>query len=79
MDPVLSADLDRLPELLQAARDFAVQEVSGLDNRPVARLGKTPAPDPLPDGGAGAFQPGSVRARRRTAINRKDATWQSSP
>ncbi|MFB7243532.1 aspartate aminotransferase family protein [Streptomyces populi] len=54
MDPVLSADLDRLPELLQAARDFAVQEVSGLDSRPVARLGKTPAPDPLPDGGAGA-------------------------
>ncbi|WP_406836059.1 pyridoxal phosphate-dependent decarboxylase family protein [Streptomyces sp. AHU1] len=53
MDPALSDDLDRLPELLQAARDFAVQEVSGLDNRPVARLGKAPAPDPLPDGGAG--------------------------
>src|SRR6185436_20393475 len=54
MYPALSDDLDRLPELLQAARDFAVQEVSGLDGRPVARLGKAPAPDPLPDGSAGA-------------------------
>ena len=33
MHPALSDDLDRLPELLQAARDFAVQEVSGLDGR----------------------------------------------
>jgi hypothetical protein len=40
---------------------------------------QTRRPDEPPDGGAGAFQPGSVRARRRTAINRKDATWQSSP
>ncbi|MFD5636450.1 pyridoxal phosphate-dependent decarboxylase family protein [Streptomyces sp. NPDC127077] len=54
MYSALSGDLDRLPELLQAARDFAVQEVSGLDGRPVARLGKAPVPDPLPAEGAGA-------------------------
>ncbi|MFH8388765.1 pyridoxal phosphate-dependent decarboxylase family protein [Streptomyces sp. NPDC018036] len=54
MHPALSGDLDRLPELLQAARDFAVREVAGLDGRPVARLGKAPAPDPLPAAGAGA-------------------------
>ncbi|MFF2362863.1 pyridoxal phosphate-dependent decarboxylase family protein [Streptomyces sp. NPDC058122] len=54
MHSALSGDLDRLPELLQAARDFAVQEVSGLDSRPVARLGKAPVPDPLPAEGAGA-------------------------
>ncbi|MEY2247703.1 aspartate aminotransferase family protein [Streptomyces sp. BF23-18] len=54
MHPALSDDLGRLPEILQAARDFAVQEVSGLDGRPVARLGKAPVPDPLPGRGAGA-------------------------
>ncbi|MFD8740150.1 pyridoxal phosphate-dependent decarboxylase family protein [Streptomyces sp. NPDC059618] len=54
MHPALSDDLDRLPELLQAARDFAVREVAGLENRPVAGPGKAPAPDPLPAAGAGA-------------------------
>ncbi|MGW1069606.1 pyridoxal phosphate-dependent decarboxylase family protein [Streptomyces aureus] len=54
MDPALSDDLARLPELLQAARDFAVQETGGLDRRPVAGLAKAPAPDPLPEEGAGA-------------------------
>lgn len=54
MDPALSDDLARLPELLQAARDFAVQEMGGLDRRPVAGLAKAPAPDPLPEEGAGA-------------------------
>ncbi|MER5386281.1 pyridoxal-dependent decarboxylase [Streptomyces sp. NPDC002688] len=54
MHPTLADDLERLPELLQAARDFAVEEVSGLDRRPVAQLGKAPAPAPLPAEGAGA-------------------------
>ncbi|MEU4083473.1 pyridoxal phosphate-dependent decarboxylase family protein [Streptomyces aureus] len=54
MDPALSDDLARLPELLQAARDFAVQEMGGLDRRPVAGPAKAPAPDPLPEEGAGA-------------------------
>jgi glutamate/tyrosine decarboxylase-like PLP-dependent enzyme len=53
MDPTLTEDLERLPELLQAARDFAVGEVRGLDHRPVAHLGKAPLPAPLPAGGAG--------------------------
>ncbi|MFE1290012.1 pyridoxal phosphate-dependent decarboxylase family protein [Streptomyces sp. NPDC058751] len=54
MHPALSEDLDRLPQLLQAARDFAAQEVSGLDDRPVAPPDKAPVPDPLPAEGAGA-------------------------
>ncbi|MFF3611750.1 pyridoxal phosphate-dependent decarboxylase family protein [Streptomyces sp. NPDC002580] len=53
MDPTLAEDLERLPELLQAARDFAVGEVRDLDHRPVAHLGKAPLPAPLPAGGAG--------------------------
>ncbi|MFE0510012.1 pyridoxal phosphate-dependent decarboxylase family protein [Streptomyces sp. NPDC058964] len=54
MDPTLADDLSRLPELLQAARDFAAGEVAGLAERPVALLGRAPARAPLPDGGAGA-------------------------
>ncbi|MFJ3305387.1 pyridoxal phosphate-dependent decarboxylase family protein [Streptomyces sp. NPDC086549] len=54
MHPTLADDLSRLPELLQSARDFAAAEVSGLAERPVARLGQAPGRAPLPDGGAGA-------------------------
>ncbi|MGI3201664.1 pyridoxal phosphate-dependent decarboxylase family protein [Streptomyces sp. GLT-R25] len=54
MDRVLADDLSRLPELLQSARDFAAREVSGLEARPVAHLGKAPDAEPLPAGGAGA-------------------------
>ncbi|MFI6490192.1 pyridoxal phosphate-dependent decarboxylase family protein [Streptomyces sp. NPDC050564] len=54
MHPTLADDLHRLPELLQSARDVVAREVSGLDDRPVARLDKAPAPEPLPVEGAGA-------------------------
>ncbi|MET8564782.1 hypothetical protein ABZV75_30990 [Streptomyces flaveolus] len=42
MHPALAGGLARLPELLQAARDLAVREVTGLAERRVA------ARDPLP-------------------------------
>ncbi|GAB7106338.1 pyridoxal-dependent decarboxylase [Streptomyces phaeofaciens JCM 4814] len=54
MHPTLADDLARFPELLQSARDFAVRELDGLDDRPVARLDRAPGADVLPDGGAGA-------------------------
>lgn len=54
MHPALADDLARLPELLQSARDLAAGEVSGLGERPVARLDKAPEPEPLPAGGRGA-------------------------
>jgi glutamate/tyrosine decarboxylase-like PLP-dependent enzyme len=54
MHRTLAEDLEHLPELLQAARDFALREVSGLDGRPVAHLGETPGTTSLPAGGAGA-------------------------
>ncbi|WP_369251539.1 aspartate aminotransferase family protein [Streptomyces sp. R41] len=54
MHPTLADDLHRLPALLQSARDFAAREMSGLDERRVARLDKAPAPEPLPIEGAGA-------------------------
>ncbi|MFI6335586.1 pyridoxal phosphate-dependent decarboxylase family protein [Streptomyces sp. NPDC050535] len=54
MHRTLADDLGRLPELLQSARDFAVREVSGLADRPVAHLGKAPGSEPLPAGGTGA-------------------------
>ncbi|WNZ06890.1 pyridoxal-dependent decarboxylase [Streptomyces sp. 11x1] len=53
MDPVLADDLSRLPELLQAARDFAAGEVAGLADRPVARLDGPPGTVPLPVEGVG--------------------------
>src|SRR5882757_7645785 len=54
MHRTLADDLDRLPELLQSARDFAAREVSGLADRPVAHLGKAPDREPLPTVGTGA-------------------------
>jgi glutamate/tyrosine decarboxylase-like PLP-dependent enzyme len=54
MDPALAADLARLPDVLQSARDVAAREVTGLDARPVVRLGTAPGPDVLPDDGVGA-------------------------
>ncbi|MGQ4389548.1 pyridoxal phosphate-dependent decarboxylase family protein [Streptomyces sp. SAS_270] len=54
MHPTLADDLSRLPEVLRSARDFAAREVSGLDDRPVARPGKAPDPEPLPSEGVGA-------------------------
>lgn len=54
MHRTLAEDLEHLPALLQAARDFALREVSGLDGRPVAHLGEAPAPTPLPAEGTGA-------------------------
>lgn len=54
MDRTLAEDLARLPELLQSARDFAAREVSGVDDRPVAHLGKAPDLEPLPARGTGA-------------------------
>ena len=66
---LLGDALDELLARMLLAIDVITQEERGLH----LRFGGGG------DGGAGAFQPGSVRARRRTAINRKDATWQSSP
>ncbi|MEE1759948.1 MULTISPECIES: pyridoxal phosphate-dependent decarboxylase family protein [unclassified Streptomyces] len=54
MDSVLAGDLSRLPELLQAARDFAAEEMAGLADRPVARPGGRHGPVPLPARGVGA-------------------------
>ncbi|MGW5418752.1 pyridoxal phosphate-dependent decarboxylase family protein [Streptomyces sp. NPDC003943] len=54
MHPTLAADLDRLPELLQSARDFAARELSQLGERPVAGAAKAPDPGPLPAAGVGA-------------------------
>ncbi|WP_327319944.1 pyridoxal phosphate-dependent decarboxylase family protein [Streptomyces sp. NBC_01235] len=54
MHPTLADDLSRLPELLQCARDFAAREVTGLDERPVVRLDRTPDRTSLPAEGAGA-------------------------
>jgi glutamate/tyrosine decarboxylase-like PLP-dependent enzyme len=54
MHRALADDLSRLPDLLQSARDFAVAEMAGLAERPVARLGEAPAPAALPARGAGA-------------------------
>ncbi|KMS85351.1 MULTISPECIES: pyridoxal phosphate-dependent decarboxylase family protein [Streptomyces] len=53
MHPALADDLARLPELLQAARDLAVREVTGLAERPVAAPGPAPGRAPLPASGAG--------------------------
>src|SRR5690606_41909644 len=53
MDRALAGDLARLPQLLQSARDFAVREVGGLSERPVARLDAAPAPRKLPPHGVG--------------------------
>lgn len=54
MHPALAEDLARFPELLQAARDVAAREVSGVDGRPVAHPGGAPGPEPLPVEGEGA-------------------------
>ncbi|WAU81668.1 pyridoxal-dependent decarboxylase [Streptomyces sp. Qhu-G9] len=54
MHPALADDLSRLPELLQSARDFAAREMSGLEARPVAHLGRVPDARPLPAEGVGA-------------------------
>ncbi|MFF9777403.1 pyridoxal phosphate-dependent decarboxylase family protein [Streptomyces sp. NPDC013978] len=54
MDSVIAGDLSRLPELLQAARDFAAEEMAGLADRPVARLVGRQGTEPLPARGIGA-------------------------
>lgn len=56
MDRTLAADLARLPELLAATRDAAVATLAALDARPVVspRPDGSPAPEPLPELGAGA-------------------------
>ncbi|MEV0638228.1 pyridoxal-dependent decarboxylase [Streptomyces sp. NPDC050619] len=54
MHPALAADLVRLPELLQSARDLAAGELAGLSDRPVVHLGEAPGRAALPAEGAGA-------------------------
>ncbi|MER7535890.1 pyridoxal-dependent decarboxylase [Streptomyces sp. NPDC097704] len=54
MHPTLAADLARLPELLQTARDFAARELSRVDERPVATAEEAPGPERLPADGVGA-------------------------
>ncbi|MFD3840051.1 pyridoxal phosphate-dependent decarboxylase family protein [Streptomyces sp. NPDC058642] len=54
MHRTLAADLSRLPELLQSARDLAACELAGLSERPVVHLGQAPDREALPAGGAGA-------------------------
>ncbi|MEV6112774.1 pyridoxal-dependent decarboxylase [Streptomyces sp. NPDC052109] len=53
MHPTLAADLSRLPELLQTARDFAADNAAGLAERPVAASGRAPVLAPLPEDGLG--------------------------
>ncbi|MEU1339725.1 pyridoxal-dependent decarboxylase [Streptomyces sp. NPDC005827] len=58
MHPALAADLARLPELLQSARDVAARAAAGSAERPVAVLGPAPTRAALPErgeGGAGAL------------------------
>ncbi|WP_432176109.1 pyridoxal phosphate-dependent decarboxylase family protein [Streptomyces sp. Tue6028] len=54
MHRILADDLQRLPDLLQSARDFAAREVGGLAERPVARPDAAPARASLPEVGVGA-------------------------
>ncbi|SME88844.1 hypothetical protein SAMN02745830_00142 [Streptomyces sp. Amel2xC10] len=54
MHPTLRADLDRLPELLASARDFATHALAGIGERPVSAAVPAPAPGPLPTAGVGA-------------------------
>ncbi|KOG42597.1 pyridoxal phosphate-dependent decarboxylase family protein [Streptomyces resistomycificus] len=54
MHPTLADDLDRLPALLQSARDLAARELAGLSERPVVHLDTAPGRTGLPAGGAGA-------------------------
>ena len=49
----LSADAAELPNLLGAARDYAVRVLAGLDDRPVAPPPPGFSPDPLPIDGVG--------------------------
>ncbi|MEU7043408.1 pyridoxal-dependent decarboxylase [Streptomyces varsoviensis] len=53
MHPLLAADLERLPDLLEDARRHAVAFLEGLDERPVVPLARTPAAVPLPARGDG--------------------------
>ncbi|MFF0597589.1 pyridoxal phosphate-dependent decarboxylase family protein [Streptomyces antibioticus] len=54
MHPTLRADLDRLPELLASARDFATRALAGIGERPVSAAVPAPDPGPLPAAGVGA-------------------------
>ncbi|MET9128828.1 pyridoxal phosphate-dependent decarboxylase family protein [Streptomyces antibioticus] len=54
MHPTLRADLDRLPELLASAHDFATRALAGIGERPVSAAAPAPAPGPLPAAGVGA-------------------------
>ncbi|MFG3231511.1 pyridoxal phosphate-dependent decarboxylase family protein [Streptomyces antibioticus] len=54
MHPTLRADLDRLPELLASARDFATRALAGIGERPVSAAAPAPDPGPLPAAGVGA-------------------------
>ncbi|MBO3744082.1 pyridoxal phosphate-dependent decarboxylase family protein [Actinoplanes flavus] len=49
----LAHDLDDLPALLQATRDYATRVLAGLAERPVAPTPAAVVPVPLPVGGAG--------------------------
>ncbi|WP_329429251.1 pyridoxal-dependent decarboxylase [Streptosporangium sp. NBC_01495] len=49
----LEADRDRVPELLEATRAYAVRLLAGLGDRPVARTPVRPAPTSLPETGIG--------------------------
>ncbi|MGP4017093.1 pyridoxal phosphate-dependent decarboxylase family protein [Saccharopolyspora sp. 5N708] len=54
MDPSLADDLARFPQLLDDARRYAVEVLSGVADRPVAVPPQRPRPAPLPDRGTGA-------------------------
>ncbi|MFE7115638.1 pyridoxal phosphate-dependent decarboxylase family protein [Streptomyces sp. NPDC057654] len=53
MHPQLAADLERLPELLEAARGHAAAFLGGLDERPVVPVAQAPAAAAPPTGGVG--------------------------
>ncbi|MBB5157909.1 pyridoxal phosphate-dependent decarboxylase family protein [Saccharopolyspora phatthalungensis] len=53
MDPNLSDELARLPDLLDGIRRYAVEVLSGIADRPVAVPPQAPRPTPLSDSGMG--------------------------
>ncbi|MEV0054669.1 pyridoxal-dependent decarboxylase [Saccharopolyspora shandongensis] len=54
MHQELAGDLARLPELLDGARRYATEVLSGLADRPVVAAAEPPEPAPLPERGTGA-------------------------
>ena len=55
MDPVLSDDLTRLPDLLAATQRYAVDVLAGIDERPAASAAEPGTAESLPEVGRGGL------------------------